>query len=50
MENQDRADQAAGQVGVWATGSRGVAGPWAGAGGRAPALAKPTSSTEGCGI
>ena len=46
IENHHRADQAAGPVGVWATGPLGVAGPWAGAGGRAPALAKPTSSTE----
>ena len=36
--------RASGRLGHW------VAGPWAGAGGRAPALAKPTSSTEGCGI
>ena len=41
------ADQAAGhrgRLGHW------VAGSLAGAGGRASALAKPTSSTEGCGI
>ena len=36
--------RASGRLGHW------VARPWAGAGGRAPALAKPTSSTEGCGI